>query len=411
MIIERSSIGINPEVGDKENKKSLAVILTKFGYGLPGLSGITRQTIAGFISTGTAGGSLFYSLYDAVVGIRLIDGKGGIHSISKNDPNFYAAGISFGLFGIITSVEISLTTNSYYIKGSETISPVAPPSSDLSKGCPIDIFGNGSQQYPSLTKFFETGADYSRLFWYTQKGFNRVAVWKASRYDQKPFPRIKPYQLFPGKNFTARSINVAAALAELNSMAANSQEYYALTYSILSQFLPIGKQNFFDIYHNSLPMDNYLSYKILPLTLCEFFIPFDKAKEVVNTLKNYFSTHGVGASSNTAFEVYTGVKSPFWLSPTQNIDVVRVGWYWYQYNPNGTAANFFRQFSKLLKPFEYRYHWGKYIPDDYNGQRLHKLYPKLKAWLKIRDQMDPKQIFVTPYWRKMFSIKHRPSTS
>lgn len=404
-------IGVNPETTDEENKKSLAVILNKAGYGLPGLSGITRQTISGYLCTGTAGGSLYYTLYDAVVGVRLIDGNGRIHNIDKNHPKFPAVGLSLSLMGIITSVNISLTTKSYYIKGLETISPVEPLSSNLSQGCPIDIFGNGTPQYPNLTEFFKTGGDYSRLFWYPQKSINRVAIWKASRYNQTPLPPLKPYRLFPSDNFTAASIRYANALTRMNLLAEDTQEYYSIEYSILDTLIPIGEQDFFDIYDDSLAMDNKLSYAILPITLFEVFIPFDRAQEVANVLRNYYLTQGVSATSNTAFEIYTGRKSKFWLSPSYNTDVVRVGWYWFGTNTRGTAPGYFRQFADLMKPFKYRCHWGKYLFDDFSGERVHEVYPMLKKWLKIRNEMDPKQIFVTPYWRKIFSIPVVTSTN
>jgi hypothetical protein len=32
------------------------------------------------------------------------------------------------------------------------------------------------------------------------------------------------------------------------------------------------------------------------------------------------------------------------------------------------------------------------------------LYPKLGEWLRIRDRMDPKQIFLSDYWRRIFEI-------
>jgi D-arabinono-1,4-lactone oxidase len=125
----------------------------------------------------------------------------------------------------------------------------------------------------------------------------------------------------------------------------------------------------------------------------------------VNILRNYYLTHGVHASGNNPFEIYATGKSNFWLSPAYNRDVVRFDWYWFDNNPNGTARNFFQQFWDLLESFEYRCHWGKYLPGNYNGDRVYKLYPMLKEWLKIRDEMDPGQVFVTPYWRKIFSIQ------
>jgi D-arabinono-1,4-lactone oxidase len=262
-------IGPNPEINDENIEESLVWILDQAGYAVPDLAGITRQTVAGFLSTGSAGGSLLYSFPGDLVGIRLIDGKGTIHDISKNDYRFNAVGVSMGLLGIITSVNMSLTTKSYYIKGSETTSPIAPPSSNLSVGCPIDMFGDGNGQYPSLTKFLQTGAEFLRVLWFPQKGFDRAVIWKASKYDRKPLPPIVPYQEFPGSNITAVSLEIAEALIIMNELAANTKEYYLLVDSILDQIIPIGEQDFFDIYYNSLPMDNDLSYQVLPYSFSE----------------------------------------------------------------------------------------------------------------------------------------------
>ena len=398
-------IGPNPELDNENIEESLVWILDRTGYAVPALAGIARQTVAGFLSTGSSGGSLLYSFYDALVGIRMIDGKGIIRDISKEDCKFHAVGVSMGLLGIITSVNISLTTKSYYIKGLQTTSPISPISSNLSTGCPLDIFGDGNKQFPSLTEFFKTSGDYSRVIWYPQKDFDRSVIWVASRYNRRPLLPIVPYQQFPEPNITVGSLGLVDALTTINVFAADTEEAYSLVYSILDQVQPIGEQKFFDKYYDSLCMDNKLSFKILPFSFSELWIPIGKAKAVMNVLRNYYLSHGVNATGNAPFEIYTSGKSQFWLSPSYGRDVVRFDWYWFNNNPNGNASHFFQQFWDLLKPFDYRCHWGKYLPDDYKGPRLHKLYPMLKKWLKIRDEMDPGQIFVTQYWRNIFSIK------
>ncbi|WP_411023822.1 D-arabinono-1,4-lactone oxidase [Salmonella sp. s51228] len=40
-------------------------------------------------------------------------------------------------------------------------------------------------------------------------------------------------------------------------------------------------------------------------------------------------------------------------------------------------------------------------------QFLNNAYPKLKEWLNFREQMDPDQVFVSPYWRSIFEIKNK----
>ena len=80
-------------------ESSLVYQLQQRGWALPITGGIIRQTMGGFLSTGSSGGSLRYSLLDAIVTFRVIDGTGNVHEFQRSDDlddPFYSVGSLYG---------------------------------------------------------------------------------------------------------------------------------------------------------------------------------------------------------------------------------------------------------------------------------------------------------------------------
>ena len=147
------------------------------------------------------------------------------------------------------------------------------------------MLGDGSRQYASLTKFLKNGPDYSRILWYSIKDCDRSAMWEASIYDRKALPPIVPYPQSTDANLTVEALQVVVILIAINMLAADTEEYYSFLCSILDQGQPFGKREFFDIYYNSLPMDNYADYKVLRYSFTELWIPIEK-----NQRRNKYSS-------------------------------------------------------------------------------------------------------------------------
>ncbi|CAG8644366.1 258_t:CDS:2, partial [Racocetra fulgida] len=91
---------LNRDPEDVENstlQNSFNYIIDQAGYALPDLGGIAHQTVGGFISTGSSGGSIIHNVHDSIIKLRIIDGKGDIHNLSIDDADnskFLAAGVS-----------------------------------------------------------------------------------------------------------------------------------------------------------------------------------------------------------------------------------------------------------------------------------------------------------------------------
>ena len=75
--------------------------------------------------------------------------------------------------------------------------------------------------------------------------------------------------------------------------------------------------------------------------------------------------------------------------------------FWFGLNAGDAKTDFYPQFWKLLKKFGYRPHWGKVLPplSDYRES-----LPKLDDFLALRRQLDPKDIFLTEYWKTSLGL-------
>ncbi|CAG8701508.1 2683_t:CDS:1 [Ambispora leptoticha] len=398
-----TNIGKDPRDKDSTLENSLTYQLDQHGYSLPDTGGISHQTVGGFLSTGSAGGSLVHSIDEAVIGIRLIDGTGTIHDLTEKDNDkFLAAGVSMGLLGIITKVTFKLQKK-FYITGIQTISPIKPLSRDINVGCPIDFFGIGDkdQGIPSISEFFSNNrdydTDYSRILWWPQDGLDRVSIWKAKKISDNngPIDHFKQPSIFI--QFFGKVI-----LAFLNVIEFPGKIYNKIAAFLLKNFSEIGVEYFQDRWWNGLPMDNDICDQILPVAFTELWISFDKTKDVMNKLQELF-TNEPKSVGNFITEIYTAKKSRFWLSPAYERDVIRIDPFYFLGNLRGTPEDHFRFYWNALKEYNFRCHWGKYTPDEY-GNEVPGLFSKYENWMAIRQEMDPHQIFVTPYWRSRLTI-------
>jgi D-arabinono-1,4-lactone oxidase len=427
---------------------------------LPDLGGITHQTVGGFLSTSSSGGSTQYSFEDALISVDIVTCKVGesaaVTTFTRpaNDPDdpFYAVGIaSMGLFGVIVSATFSCSPQ-FYIEGAETIT--------YTDRCTlINLFGN-APALPNLQNFLQQ-TEYTRLMWWPQqnhenpeKDLSRMVVWQAQRTDQNgaiayakhaydlkgtqpPADGLKPYEEVPYIFGSPDPANVAANLLYTaigqwptwlkKLMGDKTMEYevikgvvesiYGSTIFpvIMDIFVPVdtptnankGAQLFADRWYTGLPMDNQMSDKLMPVWFTELWIDINKSEEVMDALKAYYDSQPITIDLSFSCEIYAAKQNIFWLSPSYNQDVIRIDVFWFA-NNLGDPATFYQSFWDLLAPFNFRSHWGKYIPDMVNSvpgvAYIADKYPKWNDWMDLRNSMDPQQVFVNDYWRSKLGI-------
>jgi len=90
--------------------------------------------------------------------------------------------------------------------------------------------------------------------------------------------------------------------------------------------------------------------------------------------------------------------------------------YWFADNAADPTQTFYLGFWNLLRnagvPF--RLHWGKFQPSYAPGDRtwvdfFRAHYPRWDDFLRLRDERDPNNIFLTGYWRDRLGLWDQPS--
>jgi hypothetical protein len=156
---------------------------------LPDLGGISHQTVAGYLSTGSAGGTVKWSIHEAVARLRVINADGCVRELTPDgaDPDwFHAAGLGLGLCGVISTVTFRCVPT-FDIVGRESISATAR-SDDL------DFYGDRRDSGLPTLEAFLIETDYARLMWWPQRNFDRLVVWQARRAPFDPERRLRPYR-------------------------------------------------------------------------------------------------------------------------------------------------------------------------------------------------------------------------
>ncbi|MGH1337026.1 MAG: D-arabinono-1,4-lactone oxidase [Aureispira sp.] len=176
---------------------------------------------------------------------------------------------------------------------------------------------------------------------------------------------------------------------------------------IINLFQPEGTVTFWDTWWQGLPMDNKVNDIILPTEFTEIWIDAKDTQAVMNTLLEYYNANGLSATGSYTCELYATTANKFWMNAAYNRDVFRVDLFWYAYNEGDPGTDYYPQFWELLKPFDFRLHWGKYLaaPDSSTGtDYLKAQYPKWDDFMALRTQLDPDNIFVSDYWSQHLGI-------
>lgn len=389
-------------------ENSLFYQVNERGWALPDSGGITHQTIAGFLSTGSSGSSLHHSVNRQLVALRLIDGLGNVIDLDQSDERFFAAGVSLGLLGIIVRATFQCVPT-FNIMGQQATTTTAD--------CAIDIFGAGSNGKPSLVQFFQN-TDHTRLMWWPQKGVDRMEVWQATVIAPADGFKADPYQEFPKiGGSTENAEKLARDVFEMTSNWAVPGLKGDITRGLLETIYPTiikifaseETVTFSDVWWHGLPMDNAADDDLVPTHFTELWIPIEQTQQVMVTLRDLYQKNGIRATGTYSCEIYPTPSSQFWMSAAYERDVVKVDVFWYGNNAGNPIELYYPQFWDALKPFNFRPHWGKYLPFTYDKpaewlEYIKAQYPQWDNFMNLRAAMDPDQIFVSDYWRTQLGI-------
>src|SRR3954451_9694024 len=206
--------------------------LEQRGWALPITAGVTRQTVAGFLMTGSAGGSREHALDRQVVALRLIDAGGEVHELSRErEPDFFhAAGVSLGLLGIVSTVTFQCVER-FDVEGAEQVVRVE-------NALPVEDFLRANE--------------YARLFWWPQAGVDKLSLWKARRADGSG--ETRPYRILPevlGSTQTSQS-----TAGRIIGAPCRRRSFARLSAAVYNAFMPEAEpESFRDAWWRTIPMD------------------------------------------------------------------------------------------------------------------------------------------------------------
>jgi hypothetical protein len=367
-------LGADPsEPGATLDQSLLAQLAEEKRWTIDLTGGITHQTISGFTATGSSGGSSLFSANRNLHGFRLIDGRGDVHEVTRDDPDpdrFFSMAPNLGLLGVVSAITFECS-DLFAIEGSEVVTSIGH--------CPADLFGTGAGGRPSLEALLRD-TEFVRLEWWPQRGSERIVTWRASRIPAGPDFRPRPYERFGSSPEAAQQViaivfTILGNLDDLSKAAAKLEDNFdqlervlealppALELGVagaliaeflrraiqsgvgdaiaaleplapilrdtapdfvpalIDAFVPTGEpQTFSDFGWSGLPMDNGVDDVLLPTAFTEPWVPLTRTREVMELLRDYFTRpsdkHVAYRRTGTyAWELYSATPNGFWLSP------------------------------------------------------------------------------------------------
>ena len=402
-------LGVDPR--DPTGRSSLANALCPQlharGWALPDLGGVSRQTVAGFLATGSAGGSLHHSFADAVLALRIVDGTGELRRFDRReDPDAFAGAlVSLGLLGVVTEVTLQCEPT-YAIVGEESCRGLAEAE--------VDLFADGET---GIAAHFQR-SEYTRLLWWPEPGVDRLVVWKARRmrpaeHDQASGSAAalirKPYQPFPLVLGSSVPMQAAAGTAlrlisrHVETMPrAIGERLLAPVYRAFVATDDRGPQRFRDTWWQGLPMDDCMDERFIPVHFLELWLPLPRAATALRLLRARFARDGHAAAGSFAIELYPGAPGSAWLSPGYGSEPsLRVNVFCLESVAVPVRERLFAAILDTLDDLDVRLHWGKHLYEQpgRTALRARARYPRWHDFLALRATCDPDELFVNDYWR------------
>ncbi|KAJ2906034.1 putative D-arabinono-1,4-lactone oxidase [Zalerion maritima] len=375
--------------------------LDKNGLALASLGSINEQSVAGVISTGTHGSSLRHGLMsDMITSLKIALADGTVRSCSKlEEPDlFRAALLSLGALGIIVEVTVQ-----------------AVPSFALAWSQTIDTDVDMLSRWPSS---LWTTDEFVRVWWFPYT--RRAVVWSASKtYEPQYDPPTSYYDGTLGYYVYHNLLLLAQAVPRILPWVewfVFGMQYGFENPSTITGCQPSRKA----LLMNCL----YKQY------VNEWAIPLAKGPEALLRLGSWLNQlkpgdpqyveHGIPFSArglwvHAPVEVrasYTGTRDsgenrPF-LDPSVrdgptlylNATLYRP----YLYDPP-CKERYYEAFEWLMRDLGGKPHWAKNF--ETTGEEIGQLFRRddardegLGRWRTIRNDVDPKGMFVGPWHRR-----------
>lgn len=353
--------------------------MDNLGYALSSLGSISEQTLGGAIGTGIHGTGLNYGILSThVKKVTFITSEGEVRSASEDDEDkdlFNALLCNLGCLGIITEFVLELE-----------------PKYDLR-----------SVQYPSSLNFIlnnynellNTG-EHVRFWWFPHvlpKPHN-CFIWKASRISERD-PNL---DLVNSQSWLSSVIE--------RFIRVNVYEFSLYLSSYFPSLVPYINTFYFRTYFDKTYIKEGNMHEVFTFDclfsqfVSEWSIPIRNTKRALEALEIFFNNDKINFKAHFPIEIRFTKNDNILLSnaygdePVCYIGII-------SYRPFGKYIEhkpYWDKFEEIMQNLEGRPHWAKAHP--LSKLDLAKVYPKFDNFLKVREALDPSNMFVNGYIKR-----------
>ncbi|WP_299105708.1 D-arabinono-1,4-lactone oxidase [uncultured Tenacibaculum sp.] len=342
----------------------LGELLFEEGLAMENLGDINVQSIAGAISTGTHGtGVQLKSISNQVIGLKFINGKGEIITCSatQNTELYKAAQVSLGCLGIITEVTLQCVPT-YKLK-------LQNKKENLD-----DVLATLDERNSQNRNFEFYWIPYTNTAWTKTSNIvedsepdkvNFFNYWTEFVLENYVFKVFCEYaRLFPSQNKTVANITAASIT------------------------------NVKKVYHSHKV---YATQRLVKFHEMEYNIPAEAYKDVFKDVKKIVNSR--------KFNIHFPIENRWvkgddvFMSPAYGRDSAYIACHVYN---KKECVSYFKALEEVFRAYDGRPHWGKM--NTISPQDVQTMYPKFDAFLKLRKEHDPENIFVNTYLKTLFDL-------
>jgi L-gulonolactone oxidase len=337
--------------------------LAAFGYALPNLGDIDRQSLAGATGTGTHGTGLrLPGLSAGIRALRIVLADGSVVECSptREPALFQAARLGLGALGIVTEITVAVVP-AFLLHAVERPESLA----DVLAHAEVSAEAN----------------DHFEFYWFPHtdraqtKRNNRVPEGTAKR----PLPgwREKLDDDLLSNRFFELTNRVATR------MPRSTRSINAIASRALSE------RQFTDSSHKV-----FVTPREVRFMESEWAFPRASLSEVLLELREWVDTHDEHISFPV--ECRVAAADDVWLSTAYERQSCYIAIHKYHRQERGA---YFEAFEAIAVNHGGRPHWGKMHTRD--ADYLRSVYPRFDDFLAVRDRVDPERRFGNPYLERV----------
>ncbi len=342
---------------------ALGDALAAQGLAMENLGDINVQSVAGATSTGTHGTGIgFGNIATQIVGMKFLQADGTEVSASASEnPQLFAGGrIGLGSLGVLTEISLRLVP-AYRLR-------LERSAMDLEE-CLAQ-----SDELVARHRNFE-------FFWMPHTNLVQAKAWNTTDapIDQQDWKRWAHEVLLENTAF-GLLCNIGKAVPALCPPISR------LCASMISPGQQVAAS------HSMLA-----SVRKVRFNEMEWAVPASRGAEAMREIRAMVSRRDFPLMFPLEYRWVRG--DDLWLSPNYGRDSVHISVHQFRGMP---FEQYFDAVQAICLNHGGRPHWGKV--HSLKGRQLAAIYPRWDDFLALRERMDPKGRFLTPYLRALFGI-------